>query len=284
MRETLSTILVNKAKEDSRFITLCGDHGYVLFDRIRAERPKQYLNTGIIEPSMVCIASGLAIKGFRPLVYGLASFVPMRVLEQIKLSVAYAKLPVIFIGDGAGLTYSTLGASHQCAEDIGCMATLPNMRIYSPANSDELKLCFEDAYNSNGPAYIRTCVSRGTFDSTSLPTHMVHFGRNKRVCLVAHGSRVEVAHQVGKALDLSVISVPQIKPLDTTALKNFESLIVIEEHSPYGGLASMIQEAKEVHSVCLPDEFVYECGSHDYVLARQGLGYEQVLEKVRALI
>ena len=44
---------------------------------------------------MVGVAAGLAKGGLRPVVYGLKRFVPIRVLEQIKLDVCYEQLPVV---------------------------------------------------------------------------------------------------------------------------------------------------------------------------------------------
>ena len=120
MRDALSDALVGLAKKDPNVILLTGDHGYGLFDDFRRECPKQYINAGIAEQNMVGVAAGLARSGFRPIVYGLSAFVPIRVLEQIKLDVAHDHLPIIFIGDGAGFVYSHLGTSHQSTEDIAC--------------------------------------------------------------------------------------------------------------------------------------------------------------------
>ena len=85
---------------------------------------------------MVGMAAGLAHAGFRPFVYGLAAFVPIRVLEQIKLDVAHDNLPVIFIGDGAGFVYSHLGTSHQSTEDIACARAFRSWRsIHRPTGT-----------------------------------------------------------------------------------------------------------------------------------------------------
>ena len=114
MRNAFSAALVNAARKDPRVLLLTGDHGYALFDEIRRVCPDQYVNAGVAEQNMVGVAAGLAKGGFRPVVYGLSAFVPVRVLEQIKMDVCYESLPVIFIGDGAGVVYSTLG--HQPSE------------------------------------------------------------------------------------------------------------------------------------------------------------------------
>src|ERR1700688_3235721 len=118
MRKAFSDALVDAARSDPRVLLLTGDHGYALFDAFRRYFPERFLNAGVAEQNMVGVAAGLAKSGLRPVVYGLSAFVPVRVLEQIKMDVCYESLPVIFAGDGAGVVYSTLGTSHQCTEDI----------------------------------------------------------------------------------------------------------------------------------------------------------------------
>src|SRR5436190_3891615 len=127
MRNAFSTMLVQAAQADPRVLLLTGDHGYALFDEFRRLCPGQYLNAGVAEQNMVGVAAGLAKGGLRPVVYGLSAFVPVRVLEQIKLDVCYEELPVVFIGDGAGVVYSSLGTSHQSTEDIAALRAVPNL-------------------------------------------------------------------------------------------------------------------------------------------------------------
>ena len=102
MRDALSKGLVAAADADPRIMVLTGDHGYALFDDFRRHHPDKFLNCGVAEQNMVGMAAGLARAGFRPIVYGLSAFVPVRVLEQIKLDIAHDDLPVLLLGDGAG--------------------------------------------------------------------------------------------------------------------------------------------------------------------------------------
>ena len=102
MRETFSNKLLKIASANSKVLLLSGDHGYGLFNSLRAEKPSQFINMGVAEQNMVGVAAGLSRVGFKPIVYGLSAFIPIRVLEQIKLDVCHDNLPVIFIGDGAG--------------------------------------------------------------------------------------------------------------------------------------------------------------------------------------
>src|SRR5476651_1351035 len=142
MRESLSKMIAQSAVNDPNFVVLSGDHGYGLFNETRTLRPDQFINVGVAEQAMVGLAAGLCREGFRPLIYGLSAFVPIRVLEQIKIDICYSSLPAIILGDGAGLIYSTLGTSHQCAEDVASLRPMPGLRIYSPCDARELEACF----------------------------------------------------------------------------------------------------------------------------------------------
>jgi len=155
MRDAFSDALVTAAKKDPKILLLTGDHGYALFDAFRKSCPEQYMNCGIAEQNMVGVAAGLAKAGFKPIVYGLASFVPIRVLEQIKIDVCYENLPVTFIGDGAGVVYAQLGTSHQSTEDIAALRAVPQIAIYSPGDRFELTACAEYIVGHPGPAYLR---------------------------------------------------------------------------------------------------------------------------------
>src|SRR5258707_13366824 len=155
MRNAFAKALIHAAQADERVVLLTGDHGYSLFDELRQVCPHEYIIAGVAEQNMVGVAAGLAKAGLRPVVYGLSAFVPMRVLEQIKLDVCYERLPVVFIGDGAGVVYSTLGASHQCTEDVAVLRVLPHLSILSPADDLEMSACMDLACRAEGPVYLR---------------------------------------------------------------------------------------------------------------------------------
>jgi transketolase len=298
MRTRLSQLLTDACSNNPMGIVLSGDHGYALFDQLRKTQPDQFVNVGISEQAMIGYAAGLARIGFRPIVYGLAAFVPIRVLEQIKLDVCHANLPVIMLGDGAGLVYSTLGNSHQCAEDVACLRPLPNLRIYAPCDAEELQACFVEAQAYSGPSYIRI----GKSDRPAVHTQplantgfqVLRKGSGK-TCLVAMGSFVSLADELGKKLGLPVISVPRIKPMDpkiAQVLTEYTSVVVLEEHSRYGGLYSSLCEhlcesglkLPRMHSLSLTDHFVHRCGSYQFALSEHGMSDPQVESRVIELL
>jgi len=289
MRTRLSYLITQAAKNDPQVIVLSSDHGYALFDEIRKECPNQFINTGIIEQAMIGIAAGLAHEGFKPIVYGLASFVPMRCLEQIKIDICYPKLPVIIIGDGAGLVYSTLGASHHCAEDLACLRSMPNLEIYQPADAHELGFSFESAMNGACPAYIRI----GRTDLGKLPYD--YSDETRKFCLTGAGSMGIKAALLANRLKLNSYVPSKIKPLQAgmiSYLSEFQNVIVFEEHSKYGGFYSSIAEEiseKKGHRprvipICLKDQFADKCGSWQYVLSEHKMDDASLERRVKEIL
>lgn len=220
MREAFSNALVRLALADPMVILLTGDHGYALFDEFRKRCPEQYINAGIAEQNMVGMAAGLARVGHRPFVYGLAAFIPIRTVEQIKLDIAHDDLPVVLLGDGAGFVYGHLGTSHQSTEDIACTRAIPGIQVLSPADRFEMSAAMDYAYEAQGPVYLRMGKSdRGDVHAGATgalrPGRLlrVRDGRIDRPGLIATGSMVRTAVDIAQVLDLVVWSAPVLKPL-----------------------------------------------------------------------
>lgn len=296
MRTAFSQAIVNAAKADPKVVLLTGDHGYALFDDFRTALPDQFINAGIAEQNMVGVAAGLAKAGFKPIVYGLAAFIPVRVLEQIKIDICYENLPVILIGDGAGLVYSHLGTSHQSTEDIACTRAIPGLTVLSPGDRFEMEAAMTLAFKLQSPTYIRMGKSdRGdihtkSFELIAGQLIKVHSGSGTNA-IFATGSMVRTALDLAsQGLDVDVWSVPSIKPINRTQLteivSRIKSVITIEEHSIVGGLGSVIGE--EVSSINpLPicrigvrDRFSNYCGTWDYLLTEHELDIQSVKNKI----
>lgn len=302
MRAAFSAALVRLAQADPKVLLLTGDHGYALFDDFRKHSPAQYINAGIAEQNMVGMAAGLARAGFRPFVYGLAAFIPVRVVEQIKLDVAHDQLPVIFIGDGAGFVYSTLGTSHQSAEDIACTRAIPHLSIFSPADRFEVTACMDMAYAAKSAVYLRMGKSDLGDVHTSVPTARmgslipVRAGQSQDISFIATGSMVRAAIDVATQSypGAAVWSAPTIKPLDSqqvsTICKHSRTVVVLEEHSVLGGLGSVVTEIAcelaptRVLRIGVNDRFSHHCGSYDYLRKEHGLDHAAIEQRIRAFM
>ena len=300
MRNAFSDALVAAALADPKVLLLTGDHGYALFDAFRKARPEQYVNCGIAEQNMVGVAAGLAKAGFKPIVYGLAAFIPVRVLEQIKIDVCYENLPVILIGDGAGLVYSHLGTSHQSTEDIVCTRAIPSLTVLSPADRFEMTATMQLALQLASPVYLRVGKSdRG--DVHPGPVRLqagellqVRKG-TQRIALLATGSMVRTALELAdQGLDAEVWSVPSIKPLSAQQLAEIshrvDCIVTLEEHSIMGGLGACVAEEVAGHRplpICrigIEDRFSAYCGTWDYLLQEHRLDLPSVKLRVSSFL
>lgn len=302
MRAAFSDALVRIARRDPRVLLLTGDHGYSLFDDFRKHCPAQYINAGIAEQNMVGMAAGLARAGFRPFVYGLSAFVPLRVVEQIKIDIAHDNLPVVLIGDGAGFVYSHLGTSHQSTEDIACARAIAQLAVFSPADRFEMASCMDQAYSAKAPVYLRMGkADRGDVHSGPLTTASgallsVREGDAGGLSFIATGSMLRTAVDVAERAFPSafVWSVPSLKPIDVAQVEQIcrqsRVLVTLEEHSIYGGLGSLIAEVssaaapRPVLRIGVADRFSSHCGTYDYLLSEHGLDASSVQRRISEFI
>ncbi len=296
MREVLSNFLADKALENKNFYVFSGDHGYALFDKIRKGTPDQFINTGVTEQAMVGCAAGMAKTGKKVALYGLASFIPMRVLEFIKMNICYEKLPVIILGDGAGTVYTTLGASHQCGEDIACLKTLP-VKIYSPADKYEMEACLNAAYTQNMPVYIRI----GKSDKPSIHNAPIKLeellpviSKSSDTVILATGSMVSTGVEICKTKNYSLYSCPVLSFNNTSAfineLKKYKNIITIEEHSVHGGFGATISDIISENNLNarlikfgITEYFTKGCGSYEYAIKFHKLDVESIMERLKNL-
>jgi transketolase len=300
MRDAFSAALIKVAQQDERMLLLTGDHGYALFDEIRRLFPDRYLNVGLAEQNMVGVAAGLAKAGLRPILYGLSAFLPIRVLEQIKLDICYEELPVVMVGDGSGFVYGALGASHHCTEDISALRAVPKVRILSPADAHEMTRAMELAFAAARPVYIRIgkcdigAVHKGPIRYEWGELIEMHAGDGD-LGFIATGSMVKAAlKEATRWKGSSVWSAPSVKPLNAEQViaicHNHRAIITLEEHSIYGGLGAAIAEISSTYAPCwvgrigVQDRFAQYAGSYEYLRSEHGLDTSGISRQVDELV
>ncbi len=285
--------------EETDLQIISGDHGYSLFDDFRSRFPRNFHNVGVSEANAVSVAAGMSKAGLRTLVYGLASFIPGRVYEFMKIQVALEGLPVIFAGDGAGVVYSHLGHSHQSLEDLALATSLPNFDVFSPSSDGECETILTALADSAGPTYLRLGKSDGTY-SGNLPSgnwiNLIARGDSSAVAVVTHGSMTSVVKDLmdsGAVQKLDLWSLPLIKGRDfdqqVSRLSRYEKLLVIEEHFPVGGLATQLSQSPNLAQVALlslgaSTQFHSHTGSYKWTLDAIGMSQENISRFVSSSI
>ena len=136
MRKQFAKSLVEMAERDPRVLLVSGDVGGALFDEFVERFPKRFFNVGLCEQSMVGVAAGLALSGWRPVVYTITPFLIERAFEQVKLDVAQQQAAVGLVGYA---DYPTYGPSHAELDGPKLMSLLPSVRSSFPKNTAEVE-------------------------------------------------------------------------------------------------------------------------------------------------
>jgi transketolase len=302
MRDAFVKKLTEKAADDPSIMLMVGDLGFGVVADFGETYPRQFLNCGVAEQSMVGIAAGMASAGRRPFVYSIANFPTLRPLEQIRNDVCYHGLGVTIVSVGAGLAYGSLGYTHHAVEDISILRSLPGMRVYSPADAMECRAAVDEILADPSPAYLRLGKNKEPLMHDAPPDLskggpvVVRDGTDVTV-LVAGPiivQALEVAEQLaGSGISVRVVSCPVIKPLNAegvrAAAEGTAGIVTLEEHTLLGGFGSAVLEAFAVRGwrtpilpLGLEDRATHIIGGQEWLRERAGLSTGHVRDSVAA--
>jgi 1-deoxy-D-xylulose-5-phosphate synthase len=257
--------------------------------------PDRYFDVGIAEQHAVTLAAGMACDGLKPVVAIYSTFL-QRGYDQLIHDVALQNLPVLFAIDRAGLVGAD-GATHAGMFDLSYLRCIPNMLIMCPADENECRQMLTTGFLHHAPAAIRYPRGSGTGKNiekslTSLTIGKAEIRRQgQQVALLAFGSLVQVAHQVGETLDATVVNMRFVKPLDETLIlhiaEHHNLLVTLEENVIAGGAGSAIAEflttknsQVSVLHLGLPDIFI-EQGTQAELLSEVGLDDKGILQAIK---
>lgn len=255
-RDAYRRELLELARDDRRVLCLDSDMGG-LEESFGAELPRQYVNFGIAEATMLGAAAGLAASGHIPFANTMASFATTRAGEQLKIDVAGNDLPVKIVATHAGVSAGHFGPTHHALEDVTIVRALPNVTVLVPADTMETVLAVRAALQAPGPVYIR--LGRGETERVHPLPFDFRIGRavvlreGSDVALAASGPHpvllaLEAAERLrGSGVEARVLDLHTVQPLDVEAVlaaaRETAGIVTVEEHSVRGGLGGAVAEA-----------------------------------------
>ena len=298
-QDIFSDWIVDMAKNDKDLVAITPamreGSGLVEFSK---KYPERYFDVAIAEQHSVTFAAGLAKENKKPVVAIYSTFL-QRAYDQLIHDVAVQNLDVTFALDRAGLVGED-GPTHSGNYDIAYLRCIPNVILMTPSSENETRLLLSTAYNHKGPAAVR--YPRGTGPNSSIdPTlksleigkaRLVREGSSSIVFL-NFGALLDQAEIVSKEMDMTLIDMRFVKPLDEELLckylNNASMFLSLEDGSISGGAGSAVQEFCGRNNIIIksmlfgiPDEFI-DHASREEMLDQAGLNAKKILNKLKTL-
>ncbi len=302
-REIYGKTLVELGRENPDIVVLDADLSpSTMTQYFKKEFPERFFEVGIAEQNMIGIAAGLAATGKIPFASTFAVFAPGRCFDQIRVSVAQARLNVKIVPTHSGLTVGEDGASHQALEDLALICSLPGFTVIVPADAIETAQAIRAVASLKGPCYVR--LVRGKLPLVYDNSYHFEIGKavtmrpGNDVTVIAIGVMVapalEAAAELAKeGIDGRVLNMSTVKPIDEAAIvkaaEETGAIVTAEEHQEHGGLGSMVARviAKNypvpMEFVAIKDKFGMS-GKPAELLAKYGLTSKDIAVAVREAI
>ena len=253
--------------------------------RFSKEYPQRYFDVAIAEQHAVTLAAGMATQGGKPVVAIYSTFL-QRAYDQLVHDVAIQDLDVLFAIDRAGVVGPD-GATHAGNLDLSFLRCVPNLVVMAPSNEAECRQMLSTGLQHPGPAAVRYPRGSGTGVDAGSDLSTLPIGKGElrlqgsRIALLAFGSTVAAAEQVGRELGLSVVNMRFIKPLDRELVlamaAQHDGLVTIEDNVVAGGAGSGVGELLNAEGVLrpilhlgLPDSYQHHASRED-LLAEAGI-------------
>ena len=267
--------------------------GLVKFSKLYPER---YFDVAIAEQHSVTFAAGLSIKNKKPVVAIYSTFL-QRAYDQLIHDVAVQNLDVTFALDRSGLVGED-GPTHSGNYDISYLRCIPNMIIMTPSDENETRKLLTTGYLYNGPAAVR--YPRGTGPNAYVEKELspLEIGKAKvikdtgsKTVFLNFGALLEEAIVVSDELNITLIDMRFVKPLDEGLLKEYLSdadlFISLEDGAVMGGAGSSVQEFCAENSINIqsklfgiPDKFI-DHASRQEMIEEAGLISKKILESLK---
>jgi transketolase len=305
--ETLSTrqafgeALRSYGAVEKRVCVVDADFGsFMKTNRFAQDFPKRHVNVGVAEQNMIGVAAGLARMGKIPFAATYATLL-CRAFEQIRTSVAYANLPVKLVGAHTGVFSGESGPTHHALEDITLMRSLPNMKVFSPADEIETKQMTQAVIADPSPCYIRLAdhglsnvfdrqyefkIGKGTILVDGDDVGIISTGTMTSTCF-------QVAQKLrDRGISTRIVNMGTLKPIDVDLVidtaRKCKVLVTAEDHrvSGLGGIVAEIltdQYPKKLHRIGIGDVWT-ESGHWRDLYQKYGLNVDGIYNQVLACV
>lgn len=253
---------------------------------------------GVREHAMGAISNGLALVGLKP--YCSAFLVFSDYLKPAMRMSALMNLPVTYIYSHDSINIGQDGPTHQPIEQLAMIRSIPNMKLFRPADTKELQGCWNVIINSNNnpSTLILSRIETSIHDNTSIEGSTkggyTYYKGSEDIeyVIVSTGTDLLYAKDIGTELinngynKFSIVSMPCIEQYlnqdeyyRNGIIPKNAKIIIIEAASMFGW--NRISN-NTIYYITL-DSFGYS-GTKDEVLDKMNFSYDKVKNRVFDII
>ncbi len=267
-------------------------------EKFAIAHPDRYVEAFIAEQNMIGVALGAATEGKIAFASSFAAFLT-RAYDFIRMAAYSRPGALIVCGSHCGVSIGEDGASQMGLEDIAMMRAVYGSTVLYPSDAVSAERCVQAIIRAGGVGYIRT----------SRPKTAVIYDKNELFPVggskTLRSSDADVATLIGAGVTLHeslaaaetlakdgiavrVIDLYSVQPIDTATLQKAAAetkrLVVVEDHSPAGGLGEAVAMAvagkAPIDHLCV--KTAPRSGKPDELLDTFGISAAKIVEAVRA--
>jgi len=269
-----ATHLLNMMKADERIYVLHADlAGSGGFNKVEGEFPDRCINVGVAEANMYMMAAGMRQTGLLPITYTFAAFGTNEARANARLidvNCGHTRCGIVNDCTHAGLSVGEDGETHQERHYLNI--PFDNTQVWMSADSNQAAAMAEKSLEiiCEGHQSVYTFFPRDGHEQLKSPDGNIVYGPEyvfdgkidlirgagdvtDNVTIISTGlpvhSAVEAAEEMANAtqkVSVRVLNVASVRPIDSSAVIQAAletgHLIVVEDHSSEGGLATQVAD------------------------------------------
>ena len=286
--------------KNNNFYILTNDADVFALQKIKNH--KRFIDAGVCEQNLINIASGLAKRDKKVLIYGFCNFLCHRAYEQIKINIGSMNLPIAIVGIGPGFSFPYDGPTHHGVQDISNILNIPEFEIYNLSDNKYAYYVSKNILKLKGPKYIRLekGVCSTDFQSKNLINGFEYLpiNKNSKTLIITTGFFAQLAKKnLVDFKECSLINMLILKKFNKNKLchilKKFENIVVYDENTYFGGISPIINQIiiennllnkKIYHLTCPENNQIFKYNNDRVqILNDLGIGDIGLKKKIKAV-
>lgn len=254
--------------------------------------PERFFDVGIAEEHAVTFCGGLAQMKYIPVFAVYSSFL-QRSYDEILHDLAICHAHAVICVDRAGIVGND-GETHQGIFDISFLSSIPNVKIYSPSDYAELRLCLRKAINEDD------CIAavryprgneRVLIKNENPSTEFSYYNKGGRVLIVTYGrlsNNAMSAVEILRSRDIicDVLRLVEVFPINDKAaeiISSYDVAFFFEESYDYGSVSEKYSTVCENIAAFTIDYFVKH-GDCDVLLDELGFSAQKMAQQIEEFL